>query len=170
MWYRYASGSQKWEKLADDLAEHTRSAMEERLKGRVLPSGTAKLADELRQMFLKTAGEGRDLRSMPATAPEAYSNLRYQLDLYATLTYRDIISSADTKLAEAVDEDAVRTAQNKAEAIATVADDIRKATLQMVKYIEHGPKFKRLEKDYSPHEFWRADGRDKNQTRMYDSC
>ena len=148
MWYRQAAARvNTWEDFADSLAKIAEEDVSRRIHGAHLPNQGAKLANELRDLFIERLSEGRNLRSIPAQNPEAYDSLRNQVEIYAMLTYRGIAGQISGRLSDAITDDSSVTAQKKADVLKEIGKQVREATLGLKTYLERGPKFKILDDD-----------------------
>lgn len=156
MWYRAASIQDTWDTFADSLANVAKEDMDARIRAAHLPNQSYKLADNLKKRFLQRASEQKNLRSLPARNPEAYESLQQQLEIYAMLTYRSVVTQADSSLYEAVTENPEETLKNKQAVAQDCMAQVRKATMDLHRYMEKGAKFKILdgydEDDESTHQ------------------
>jgi hypothetical protein len=152
MWYRTASIQDTWDAFADSLARLAKEDMDARIRGAHMPNQSYKLAEELKKRFLQRAGANKNLRSLPARNPEAYENLQQQLEIYAMLTYRSIVTQVDNDLSDAVTNNPDETLQKKQAVAQDCMIQVRKATMDLHRYMERGAKFKILDEDDSWHQ------------------
>jgi len=149
MWYRQAS-VESWEDFAEKLATLAEETMVSQVRGNKLPNQNYKMAEDLKDLFLSRASSGADLRTVPAKSPEAYSNLRHQIEIYAILTYRGIAAQIDSMMSGAVADDMESTIRNKEAVVRQMREQVREATLGLNEYLTDGPKFKFLDDDDEP--------------------